>query len=92
MTDLLSTPAAGPASVRGGGLRGVGFLLGSLASAASAALLFRHLGVDDTGKYVAIVSLVTHAPRPPAFYKTRLAGLPLSHITVEVAACEGADA
>jgi len=57
--DLLSTPAAGPASVRGGGLRGVGFLLGSLASAASAALLFRHLGVNDTGKYVAIVSLVT---------------------------------
>lgn len=37
----------------------MGFLLGSLASAASAALLFRHLGVNNTGRYVEIVSLVT---------------------------------
>jgi len=56
--DLLSTTAAGPAAVRGGGMRGIGFLVGALASAASAALLFRHLGVIDTGRYVAILSLV----------------------------------
>jgi O-antigen/teichoic acid export membrane protein len=56
--DLLSTPAAGPAAVRGGGLRGVGFLVGALASAAAAALLFRHLGVIETGRYVTILSLV----------------------------------
>lgn len=56
--DLLSSEAAGPAAVRGGGLRGVGFLVGSVASIASAALLFRHLGVGNTGRYVTIVSLV----------------------------------
>jgi len=51
-----------------------------------------HLWRVGPGHNAAIVSLVTHAPRPPAFYKTRLAGLPLSHITVEVATCEGAHA
>jgi O-antigen/teichoic acid export membrane protein len=56
--DLLSTPQAGPAAVRGGGARFIGFVIGALASAASAALLFRHLGVTDTGHYVTIVSLV----------------------------------
>lgn len=56
--DLLSTPQAGPAAVRGGGLRVGGFLIGALASAGSAALLFRHLGVEDVGRYVAILSLV----------------------------------
>lgn len=56
--DLLSTSAAGPAAVRGGGARGAGFLIGTVASAASAALLFHHLGVIDTGRYVTIVSLV----------------------------------
>jgi O-antigen/teichoic acid export membrane protein len=40
-------------------MRGIGFLVGALASAASAALLFRHLGVIDTGRYVTILSLVT---------------------------------
>jgi O-antigen/teichoic acid export membrane protein len=56
--DLLSSEAAGPAAVRGGGLRGIGFLVGSIASIGSAALLFRHLGVTNTGRYVTIVSLV----------------------------------
>lgn len=57
--DLLGTPQAGPAAVRGGGARLAGFFTGALASAASAALLFRHLGVTDTGRYVTILSLVT---------------------------------
>jgi len=48
-----------------------------------------HVWRVGPGHNAAIVSVVTHAPRPPAFYKTRLAGLPLSHVTVEVATCEG---
>jgi O-antigen/teichoic acid export membrane protein len=39
-------------------VRVVAFLVGALASALSAALLFRHLGVSDTGRYVTILSLV----------------------------------
>ncbi|MGI8803019.1 MAG: oligosaccharide flippase family protein, partial [Solirubrobacteraceae bacterium] len=56
--DLLSTPAAGAAVVRGGALRVVGFLVASVLSVLSAALLFRHLGVLDTARYVSILSLV----------------------------------
>jgi len=51
-----------------------------------------HLWRVGPGHNAAIVSLVTHAPRSPAFYKARLAGLPLSHLTVEVATCEDAHA
>jgi O-antigen/teichoic acid export membrane protein len=57
-TDVLSTSAAGPAAVRGGGLRVVSYIAGALVSAVSAALLFRHLGVVDTGRYVTALSLV----------------------------------
>ncbi len=56
--DILSTSAAGPAAVRGGAMRVGGYMLGVLASALSAALLFRHLGRDTTGLYVAAVALV----------------------------------
>ena len=56
--DLLATTAAGPAAVRGGALRVGGYLAGALVSAVSAALLFRHLGVQDTGRYVTAMSLV----------------------------------
>ena len=56
--DVLSTSAAGPAATRGGALRVGGYMLGSLTSAVSAALLFRHLGVTDTGLYVTALSLV----------------------------------
>lgn len=44
--------------MRGGALRVGGFIAGALVSAVSAALLFRHLGVVDTGRYVTAVSLV----------------------------------
>ena len=57
--DVLTTPAAGPAAVRGGFMRGAGFLLGAGASVLTASLLFRHLGVVDLGHYVTILSLVT---------------------------------
>jgi O-antigen/teichoic acid export membrane protein len=57
-TDVLSTSAAGPAATRGGALRVAGYMIGALVSAVSAALLFRHLGVQDTGRYVIATSLV----------------------------------
>jgi O-antigen/teichoic acid export membrane protein len=57
-TDILSTSAAGPAAVRGGALRVGGYLIGVLVSALAAALLFRHLGRETAGLYVAATSLV----------------------------------
>ena len=56
--DVLDTEQAGPAAVRGGILRAGGYVFGALLSLASAALLFRHLGVDDTGRWVTIQSIV----------------------------------
>ena len=47
-----------------------------------------HLWRIGPGHCGAIISLVSHEPRPPADYKARLAGLAgLSHVTVEVEAC-----
>jgi O-antigen/teichoic acid export membrane protein len=57
-TDLLDSPAAGPAAIRGGALRLVGYGISSLVGLAAMALLFRHLGVEDAGRYVTIVALV----------------------------------
>jgi len=55
--DLISTPEAGPALVRGGMLRTGSFLGGSLFSVVAAAFLFRDLGVTDTGRYTTAMSL-----------------------------------
>jgi len=55
--DLLSTPQAGPAAVRGGSIRVLSFGGGSLLSILGAALLFRHLGVKDSGRYTNALSL-----------------------------------
>ena len=57
-TDLLGTPQAGPAAIRGGALRVAGYAAGVLLSVGSAALLFRHLGVVDGGRYVTVLALV----------------------------------
>jgi O-antigen/teichoic acid export membrane protein len=57
--DVLSSSAAGPAAVRGGALRVGGYFVGTLVSVFSAALLFRHLGVRDTGRYVTALSLTS---------------------------------
>jgi O-antigen/teichoic acid export membrane protein len=46
------------AAARGGALRVGGYIVGALVSAVSAALLFRHLGLIDTGRYVTAMSLV----------------------------------
>jgi O-antigen/teichoic acid export membrane protein len=55
--DLLSTQEAGPAAARGGAMRSSAFLAGSLFVLGSAALLFRHLGVVETGRYTTASSL-----------------------------------
>src|SRR3954465_4536342 len=57
--DLVGSPDAGRAGVRGGVLRVVGSGIGVLLTVGSAAVLFRHLGVDDAGQYVLVLSLVT---------------------------------
>jgi O-antigen/teichoic acid export membrane protein len=55
--DLLSTPQAGPTAIRGGALRVLSFAAGSLFAILGGALLFRHLGVVDSGRYTTALSL-----------------------------------
>jgi O-antigen/teichoic acid export membrane protein len=57
--DLLDTPAAGPAAIRGSVVRSSGYIVGMLLSILSVSLLIRHLGFDDYGRYITVVSLVT---------------------------------
>lgn len=57
--DLLDTPAAGAQAVRGAGLRVAGYAAGVAITVVSAAVLFRHLGVADAGRYVLVLSIVT---------------------------------
>jgi O-antigen/teichoic acid export membrane protein len=57
MADILDTPQAGPAAIRGGVLRVIGYGASIVLSVGSAALLFRHLGVVDGGRYVTVTSL-----------------------------------
>jgi O-antigen/teichoic acid export membrane protein len=56
--DVLATSAAGPAAVRGGALRVIAYGVGALISAGGAALLFRQLGLANTGHYVTAVTVV----------------------------------
>jgi O-antigen/teichoic acid export membrane protein len=56
--ELLDTADAGPTAVRGGILRLLGYVAGVLLTVGSAALLFRHLGVEDGGRYVTVLALV----------------------------------
>jgi O-antigen/teichoic acid export membrane protein len=58
VSDVLATSEAGPAAVRGGALRFFGYVAASLIALGSGALLYRHLGVIDSGRYVAAGSLV----------------------------------
>jgi len=57
--DLLDTPDAGIAAIRGGAVRTTGYVVGVAVSVVSSALLLRHLGVVATGDYVTVLSLVT---------------------------------
>lgn len=58
-SDLLDTPAAGPAAIRGGVLRVGGYVVGVLLSLLAVPLLIHHLGVTEYGRYVTVISLVT---------------------------------
>jgi O-antigen/teichoic acid export membrane protein len=57
--DILDTSAAGPTVIRGSVLRLGGYLLGTLATVASSAVVIRHLGVIDTGHFLTVTALVT---------------------------------
>jgi O-antigen/teichoic acid export membrane protein len=57
--DLLDTPAAGPAAIRGSALRVIGYGLGVVLSLISVPLLIHHLGVAEYGRYVLVISIVT---------------------------------
>jgi O-antigen/teichoic acid export membrane protein len=56
--DILDTSAAGPSVIRGSVLRLGGYLLGTLATVVSSAVVIRHLGVIDTGHFLTVSSLV----------------------------------
>jgi O-antigen/teichoic acid export membrane protein len=58
-SDLLDTPAAGTAAIRGSALRSAGYILGVLLSLVSVPLLIRHLGSIEYGRYVVAITLVT---------------------------------
>jgi O-antigen/teichoic acid export membrane protein len=57
--DVLDTPEAGRRVVRGGALRVAGFVVGIACSVIAAALVTRHLGTVDYGRYQTVVALVT---------------------------------
>jgi O-antigen/teichoic acid export membrane protein len=59
LRDVLSAAGAGATTLRGSALRAIGYAIGALAAAGGAALLFRHLGVVDTGRYVTGMALVS---------------------------------
>jgi O-antigen/teichoic acid export membrane protein len=56
--DILDTPSAGERVIRGSAFRTVGYAGGLLLGLLSAALLTRHLGVVDWGRYVTVTSLL----------------------------------
>jgi O-antigen/teichoic acid export membrane protein len=55
---VVATEAAGPAVIRGGALRTAGYLAGLLLGLVAVPVLTRHLGVEDFGRYVLVMSLV----------------------------------
>jgi len=57
--DILDTAEAGPSVIRGSVLRLGGYLLGTLATVVSSAVVIRHLGVIDTGHFLTVTALVT---------------------------------
>jgi len=56
--DILASPAAGGAAIRGGVLRVGGYFAGVFLTVLSAAVLFRYLGPDDAGRYVTVLAVV----------------------------------
>lgn len=56
--DALTSASAGRRLIRGSALRIAGNIAGVLAGIGTAALLLRHLGVAESGRYVTVMSLV----------------------------------
>jgi O-antigen/teichoic acid export membrane protein len=56
--DVLTSPEAGGKVIRGSAWRVGANLAGSVVGIATAALLLRYLGVDESGRYVAVLSLL----------------------------------
>jgi O-antigen/teichoic acid export membrane protein len=56
--DVLRTPAAGARVIRGSALRGGGYAVGIVLAAITSIFLLRALGVEDFGRYGAVVALV----------------------------------
>jgi O-antigen/teichoic acid export membrane protein len=57
--DILDTAKAGPSVIRGSLLRLVAYVLGTLATVASSAVVIRHLGVVNAGRFITVTALVT---------------------------------
>jgi O-antigen/teichoic acid export membrane protein len=57
-TDVLASAEAGRLAIRGGILRVGGYLAGIALALVSVPLLTRHLGVDDFGRYITVLSLI----------------------------------
>jgi O-antigen/teichoic acid export membrane protein len=57
--DVLVSPGAGRAVIRGSAFRAGGYLLSVLLSGLSIPLMARHLGVADFGRFVTVLSLIT---------------------------------
>lgn len=58
---MLATSEAGGLAIRGGILRVGGYLAGIGLALAAIPLLTRHLGVDDFGRYITVISLIAIA-------------------------------
>src|SRR5947208_17136735 len=59
--DVLTSSNAGGRVIRGSALRAAGNAAGGVVGVATAALLLRHLGVAESGRYVTVLSLVAIA-------------------------------
>jgi len=57
--DVLDTVEAGPSVIRGSVLRLSGYVLGTLATVASSAVVIRYLGQTDTAYFLTVTALVT---------------------------------
>jgi O-antigen/teichoic acid export membrane protein len=56
--DILDTSRAGPSVIRGSLLRLIGQVMSTLVTVVSSAIVIRHLGVVNTGRYVTVTALV----------------------------------
>jgi O-antigen/teichoic acid export membrane protein len=59
LADVLDAPEAGANVIRGGVLRVGGYVLGSLATVASSAVVVRHLGKVNTAHFLTVTAIVT---------------------------------